>query len=427
MIKFPCKCGNVFNLSDDMAGGMLQCPHCGLLNDIPTLSDLPNLREDGTIKLAEPSISPEVHDEHAIAQMHIAFSRHTTDPLGREKDLRPDEEHFRAVGSSLEEPASVTPKYDPATGELIRPLDLKADDAATPPPDSDESVPLAVLPVEPILPAHSISYAMAGTRAGITPVSILLELFQPANAAVMFFVFLFYLIAGKAAQGLDVGSAFVPISLQILNIPVWLIMAHYGSVIEETGLEARDELPRPLRNLDFTQDLLGPFISVLTAGLICYLPAIIIDIPRIQLDDRTRLCLMLLFELIGSFFLPAVVMTTTTGATLLNLRPDRVLSIIMRCGGDYLLAVGVFMLSALPTAFYLLAPNTDWINPTMATHLQSAIVYMPVLAVCVYLMHYFCWLVGLMYRTHHDQFPWVLQRHVSTRHHTNMSPPPRRP
>jgi hypothetical protein len=134
-----------------------------------------------------------------------------------------------------------------------------------------------------------------------------------------------------------------------------------------------------------------------------------------------------LFELIGSFFLPAVVMTTITGTTMLNLRPDRVLSVIGRCGGDYLLAVGVFLLSALPTAFYLLAPNTDWMNPKIAAHLQSAIVYMPVLAVCVYLMHYFCWLVGLMYRIHHDQFPWVLQRHISTRHHTNMSPPTRRP
>ena len=101
MIKFPCKCGNIFNLTDDMAGGMLQCPRCGLLCDVPTLSDLANIREDGTFKLAESSPSSEVHSEHAVAEMHVAYSRHTTDQLGREKDLRPDAEHFQAAGEGF--------------------------------------------------------------------------------------------------------------------------------------------------------------------------------------------------------------------------------------------------------------------------------------------------------------------------------------
>ncbi len=218
------------------------------------------------------------------------------------------------------------------------------------------------------------------------------------------------------------------VSLQVLNVPLWLIMAHYGCVIEETALEARDELPRPLRNLDLSDDLIGPFINVVIAGLICYFPAIVAGIPRIPLDGHTRFLLVLLFELLGSFFRPAVLLTTIAGSTLLNLRPDRVVAVILRCGGDYILAVGVFLIAMLSTTFYLMPPGSEsqWMDPKLLERLRSPIVTIPALAVCVYLTHYFCWLLGLMYRSHHDSFPWVLQRHISTRHQTNLSPPTRR-
>lgn len=38
-----------------------------------------------------------------------------------------------------------------------------------------------------------------------------------------------------------------------------LVLAHYGNVIDETGREARDELPRPFRDLSWADDLWGPF------------------------------------------------------------------------------------------------------------------------------------------------------------------------
>jgi hypothetical protein len=37
------------------------------------------------------------------------------------------------------------------------------------------------------------------------------------------------------------------------------------------------------------------------------------------------------------------------------------------------------------------------------------------LLVGIYLSHAFAWYLGLMYRAHHGQFPWILQRHISTR------------
>ena len=48
MITFPCKCGYSFEVPQDMAGGLIQCPTCGLLADVPLLSDLPTLNQDGT-------------------------------------------------------------------------------------------------------------------------------------------------------------------------------------------------------------------------------------------------------------------------------------------------------------------------------------------------------------------------------------------
>ena len=40
MISFACRCKHRFSLPDDQAGGIIQCPDCGRLNDVPTLDDL---------------------------------------------------------------------------------------------------------------------------------------------------------------------------------------------------------------------------------------------------------------------------------------------------------------------------------------------------------------------------------------------------
>jgi hypothetical protein len=123
---------------------------------------------------------------------------------------------------------------------------------------------------------------------------------------------------------------------------------------------------------------------------------------------------MLFLELAGAFFLPAVLLTTVTGTTLLNLRPDRVLAVIRRCGGDYILSVGAFLLMLVPSTFYLVAPRIFFANAssTIIKNMSREYVMLPLLAICVYLAHFFCWHLGLMYRAHHDEFPWLLQRHI---------------
>jgi hypothetical protein len=415
MIKFPCKCEHIFNLTEDMAGGLIQCPRCGLLNDIPSLEDAPFINEDGTFELEE---AHDVSDGIALPELHEAFSPGTVDAHGREKDLRNTIATFDHIDTSaLDEAAErVAPKYDPATGELIRPLEVK-DEAPKPvlPVESDdaEAVPVAAIPVAPIAKPKSVGYATRETQKHITAGTLALELLMPANAIVLFFVFLFYIFTGIVGTFIAVGALYFQVSLQVLNIPLWLILAHYGCVIEDTGPDNKDELPRPLRHFELSADLWNPFFNVALAALISYFPAFVAAMPRWHLGN-SETPLVLILGLIGSFMLPAVLLTTVTGVSLLNLRPDRLISVIRTCGADYILSVGIYLLALLPSVFYLVSPKILPANSTnpVITHLGEPYVSLPLLAVAVYLGHFFCWHLGIMYRDHHDEFPWLMQRHV---------------
>jgi hypothetical protein len=37
------------------------------------------------------------------------------------------------------------------------------------------------------------------------------------------------------------------------------------------------------------------------------------------------------------------------------------------------------------------------------------------MVVGIYLFHWFCWRLGLLYRQHHEKFPWILQQHVRSK------------
>ncbi len=413
MIKFPCKCGHGFELADDQAGGMIQCPRCGLLADVPTLGDLANIHDDGTFKLHDRSA---IRDPHSLADL-AAFSPHTHDSHGREKDLRPTKDSVAAIGEPIEDASPSLPRYDPHTGELLRPIEFRdpAEDTLIP-VDVEAALPVKAIPVQPVASVRPISYASGSTSKQVTPLSLMLELFMPANIVVLAFAYIFYILAGLFGTMLAVEAFFFRVSLQVLNIPIWFILAYYGCVIEEMGPEASPELPRPLRHFAITEDIFNPMVSVISAGLICYYPLIIVAAPRIEMDEHLRVVLVLALQLAGSFFMPAVLLTTVTSGSLSNLRPDRVLGVVRSCGGDYLLSVGVFLLALVSAMFYLIAPSSAPIAPNRVIEfLHKPAVVLGVLGVSVYLAHFFCWHLGMMYRAHHEDFPWVLQRHVSTR------------
>src|SRR5947207_11667127 len=168
MIRFSCRCSHEFIVDDDQAGGLIQCPKCGLLNDIPTLSDVGNIEAGGIYKVVKhgPPPTPRVLQDSARA-----FTRDKQDARGEDIDLRLNLDEFLAIGSDevplalKDEVRPGAPKYDPVSGELIAPMDVKNEGQAIDP----NSIPLA---------SPALAYASGSTAKHISARRILLELFQ---------------------------------------------------------------------------------------------------------------------------------------------------------------------------------------------------------------------------------------------------------
>jgi hypothetical protein len=404
MIRFPCHCGHLFNLTEDQAGGMIQCPLCGRLNDIPTLSDLENLESDGSFKVQEQVLAT---DPDHMPEVHRAFTRSHFDARGQEIDLRPSVDDILRAGTSetfelADDAESAKPKYDPFTGELVRPLDVKHE-------EQPREVPMA---------KAAITYAAGAQRQHTTASTILLELLAPMNAIVMVFVFLFYFTAGLANLFMTwIANLFLAIPVMFINPIIAMIIAHYANIVDETGPEQKDELPRPLRNLSFHEDLWWPFRNFMGAVFLCYGPLIVLWMNREHIPLAEALAIMLMVS--GTFFFPAVLLTTLSSGTVANLRPDRLLGVIRACGGAYLLLVlawgAVWPIFMVIFGGPYVLPSEYLQRPFEADAFGEPPVVLMMTIVNLYLAHFFFWYLGLNYRRHHMSFPWVMQRHISTR------------
>jgi hypothetical protein len=385
MISFPCKCGQIIEVPDDQAGLTVQCSHCGLLRDVPTLSDLSHITEDGTYDI-EPS--SQITEEHRIDQVRRAFSKDRMDDEGGEIDLRPTMSDVKRAGFVEElqdDAAPLIPKYDPVTGELVQPMKVSGDQ--TP----DYQIPTA---------QRFISYATAQHQsAHHSGLKIFLELFQPVNIVVMFFILLAHVFVG-------VFSGVPILQLILLGCVVMILFAHYAIVVEEIGIEERDELPRPLRQAEFGADLFWPCLHSIGALIFAFGPACVGSI-RLQHTPLQAPVTIALF-CIGLIFFPAIFLTLVTSGTLRNLRPDRLIGVILQSGLRYLIAVVIF---PVILAVYVLGMNL----PLPWTSRLNSVTVFSALVIGIYMMHYFCWYLGLIYRDYHEVFPWVLQRHIPTR------------
>lgn len=389
-----------------MAGGMIQCPRCGRLNDVPTLSDLANLNSDGTYKVDPAALKVEID---RMAQLRRAFTRRKQDDSGESIDLTPTLDDIDQIGAE-EVPLSLAdqvrpgaPKYDPETGELVRPLNV------TPMEQPEASaVPMA---------SRAIEYAAGDAGACFPTGRILVELFWPVNLVVMLFVLLAHVVA-QFAQVIPFGWV---ISLLISG----LIMAHYATVVEEIGPDDHDELPRPLRNVSIGDDLWRPFCHFLLSLVICYLPMAAAWRTGMIHDQPLLISLTPALFGLGGFLFPAVLLTmTTSGAPLSNLRPDRLWSVIRECGGGYLASV-IFCLAAGSLYLWLLAGYDllprQWItaNPWILRLNHFVVVYL-LIWIAIYLTHFFAWHLGLLYRRHYERFNWALQRHIPVNRMANL-------
>jgi hypothetical protein len=151
---------------------------------------------------------------------------------------------------------------------------------------------------------------------------------------------------------------------------------------------------------------------MLSAVVICYAPAVAVVVNGLPL------ALAGMAALAGSIFLPAVMLTTTTSGSVLNLRPDRVVGVIGILGARYFVAVVLWIVALtlhlwtwLGVVFVADAAKIGMIAPSWSKLNHWAAVY-PLIAVAIYLMHFYCWWLGTLYRRHQHEFPWVLQRHI---------------
>lgn len=416
MIRFTCLCRHRIEADDDMAGGMVQCTKCGRLNDVPTLSDLPHLADDGTynVDVPRPRDNPI-----RLAELSIIYSKGTSDLDGDVIDLRmtaadlaaPDptettddegaiplkDEPRRRSGHP---PARPAPRYDPETGELIVPVELKE--------DPDQPLNAAAIPMA----KAAIGYATGAAAHRVSWARTSVELLMPVNVVVMGFIFIIHVLL--QFTGTIVMSGFWLIVIAPLML-AGIIISHYGNVIDETGPQERDEMPRPLRSCGLFDDLWDPFVNVIVALAVCFGPAVVVFL-HLGGPASTKLVTSGLLLVAGVIALPGVMLTTNTSGTIMNLRPDRFVGMVRTCGTDYAWAMLTGLLATAAYGFGIVSADLAFIR--LLTGAKSSLpawvhlIGYPMLALGIYFAHLFCWHLGLLYREHHAKFPWILQRHV---------------
>jgi hypothetical protein len=429
MIEFTCVCKQYkFSLPPEMAGSLIQCPTCRRLCDVPTLDELAHLDADGGYKFDGESTSQQLDAKVATR----AFSRERIDEFGEEIDMRTTFEQVQRAGAvhvpgTLDGVRPIPPKYDPISGELIRPLAIK------------DEIPQRVLPVEPEsdepldavpIPPPKLSYSVV-PPASISLGGSFVALLRPVNVIVMGFILLIHFFAHLTTAVTLSGFYFVFVAPLVL---VMALIGHYGNVIEETGPGGRDELPTPLRNASFTEDMWRPFTQVSFALFLAFLPLWISEDIAMPLGARSVVQFICLVA--GILAAPALLLTAVTSGTFLNLRPDRVAGVMAICGARYGILALTFTAGA--AAYWFAVGILVDAQAVLLTRQSFSVGFTELgtgyaaLGGAIYLMHAFCWQLGLVYRTYHERFPWILQRHVPvrmaqrTRSHPGHLPPARR-
>ncbi|HET6246380.1 MAG TPA: hypothetical protein VFE47_01680 [Tepidisphaeraceae bacterium] len=360
MIRFPCQCGHQFQEPDTAVGVAVQCPRCLLLSDVPAVSAVDE------IGLGDAASDPA----HASAPY------------------------------SLDEAPSATSDANDDTPPLI--LQDSND------PDGQTSdIPLVYRSQPPDIPfaKRAITYPANDVLRPYGLPQVLIDLFQPTNLFVLFCVLLFHCLALALFAGIAVRLLFVvPVVLML----VIAILAHYGNVIEEIGIEAQDELPRLMRDLRLHEDFLWPLGRVVFTLALAFGPAVaVLYLPIVKSDARTA---AIVLAVLGVFFFPAIALTLQASGSLANLRPLRVLGVVAVTHVRYL---GIVLMFAAAMTIYVIAVlslssemlSQIGVNVPLIT--GKLVISLPLLCIAIYLMHAFCWQLALLYRSHGARFPWI--------------------
>jgi predicted Fe-S protein YdhL (DUF1289 family) len=412
MIQFRCRCSHPFTVPDSQAGESLQCPACGLLVDVPTLEQIGTLDDDGA--------AFSLRDEKTQRSRDLpnpGDTPHIVD-RGDHKDRRLSLAEFLKIGTTDDDLLQIKdevrpgvpkhPKYDPVTGELIIPLDIKRPTVVAQP-----------MTAQPVV----LGYEIKKDRAGPTIWSPFRMMFELPNVIVTSIlgamVCFFLVLLGVVAINIVL---FALVTLVFAMPVMLLVLSHFVNVIDETGPSANDELPRPMRSANLYEDVIRPLFQIASAYLIAYLPIFFVNLYVSSLSWEMNLALLALLFVI----VPAFLLTVTTSGAINNLLPHRALSVMKAAGLNYWIACAmgfVATLAALVLVAFCLHAG-DALNTFLLTgsfggvrRLVGLPVWIEVLATPLvvwaglYLIQTYCWQLGILYRLHHERFNWVLQKH----------------
>ena len=338
MIDFDCLCRQYrFSVPDELAGDTIQCPTCRRLNDIPTESNLQEMDEFGGYKI-ELVDDPKALDRDLAIK---SYTRGRIDDDGHQIDMRQTFDEVMRAGAPASPIAfdglkKSAPKYDPFTGEVIRPLAIKDEKplAVIPLDAMPDEKPLDAIPITP----KTIEYGRA--RVGSTTVAMasgFLVLLKPENLIVMIFVLVAHLIVFATGLIVMMGFIFVVVAPLVMLMSLF---AHYGNVIDEIGPTDRDEIPVPLRNGSIYEDIWLPFVQVIESLALAFSPLIFLHYTHLPAAVQSAASIVALFA--GCAAAPVILLTIVTSGAYDNLRPDRMVSVVRICGFQYLIASGTF-------------------------------------------------------------------------------------
>jgi hypothetical protein len=272
--------------------------------------------------------------------------------------------------------------------------------------------------------AHRLGYSRRQPAKGaaldearrVPPGRVWVELFRPLNVFVMLAIFVAQMLFNVSFIVVNAGIVFFAVA----PLGLFMFMAgHYGNVVDEIATADMDELPRPLRQMSWHDDIWGPFRDVFATLMVVCAPLIVaIKVWGLGhvFDGPAQLALVGGGTVAALLVAPALLLTLRTSGTILNLRPDRVVGVVRACGAHYV-PVALLGLVAIPApllgGFASLYTLFRWFGLRLFGDwgaLGSFPATSAMLLAGIYLGHLFCWRLGLLYRAYQPTFPWVLQQ-----------------
>lgn len=397
MISFACTCGEKFDVPETMAGDEFQCPRCMRLVDVPQLSELGMIAEDGTFNLYD--LEPNPTD---LAGKMAAF--------GQREDVRRNIDEFlasNAVPADAAPPPNLHgPRYDPETGERVMPVELRVDPVI----DTPHAIPMAT-------PVLSYSSGPASPNEVSTAIwwQMPVRLVTGMNLFAIVFVFFAHVVVQIILS--IPGANFILSPFVLFAVP--LILAHYCNTMEDFGVSRRDRIPVMFRNGSVGEDLLRPLFNIGLSVALAFGPLLIFMFFAGWPPRAGAVTVMVGLFWLGVFLFPAVIFTATNSGAIQNLLPQRALMVIFIATVRYLWAAAAFGVACVAylmafqnftiasvTALQFASGTIRWTNVAVNAGVVCAL-----LAIAIYTMHLAAAWLGLIYQSHYEKLNWVLQRH----------------